>query len=460
MTSRLAWQRSMATRRSRVLALALAILLSAHAPARAGDQGLTGDWGGLRTALSNAGLDLSATYIGETLGNAMGGLHRGTVYEGRLSLGLDVDLGKLAAWPGATFHASAYQIHGHGPSANLVGNFLDVSGIEALPSTRLFTLWLQQRLLGDRLSIRIGQLAMDDEFLISTNAANLVNATFGNPAINYANMTAGGPIYPVAAPGLRARLRASDKLAILAGVFTANPGGSECTVSVQVCDPSGTNFSLSGGALWVGELQYRINQGKSASGLPGTYKLGAWRETGDFADQHLGLDATGAPVSLAAPGAIAPLEHHGDFAVYGVVDQMIWRKVGTEDQGLSAFLRLGGAPPADNFVSFYADGGLSWAGPFAARPDDIAIVGAAYARISPAAASLDHDRAQLAPGYPVRDAETVVELSYIATIRPWWSVQPDLQYIVHPGGHVPNPNDPPAPIADALVIGMRTSLSF
>jgi porin len=41
-----------------------------------------------------------------------------------------------------------------------------------------------------------------------------------------------------------------------------------------------------------------------------------------------------------------------------------------------------------------------------------------------------------------------------------WSLQPDLQYIIHPGGHVPNPLAPVSPIPNATVIGARTILKF
>src|ERR1035438_10031162 len=47
----------------------------------------------------------------------------------------------------------------------------------------------------------------------------------------------------------------------------------------------------------------------------------------------------------------------------------------------------------------------------------------------------------IAPPYPIRDQEVVFEMTYAAQIAPWWIVQPDLQYLVHPGGNVPNPND-------------------
>jgi carbohydrate-selective porin OprB len=39
-------------------------------------------------------------------------------------------------------------------------------------------------------------------------------------------------------------------------------------------------------------------------------------------------------------------------------------------------------------------------------------------------------------------------------------VQPDLQYIVYPGGNVPNPDDPNGTVGNALVAGIRSTLKF
>ncbi|MGH6990777.1 MAG: carbohydrate porin [Stellaceae bacterium] len=47
-------------------------------------------------------------------------------------------------------------------------------------------------------------------------------------------------------------------------------------------------------------------------------------------------------------------------------------------------------------------------------------------------------------------------------MAPWWIIQPDLQYIIHPGGHVPDPNDPTGmtPIKDAFIAGVRSTIKF
>ena len=87
-------------------------------------------------------------------------------------------------------------------------------------------------------------------------------------------------------------------------------------------------------------------------------------------------------------------------------------------------------------------------------------LGFAYVRIGADAAALDRDIALLSPPYPVRDHEVVFEATYAAQIAPWWIVQPDVQYIVHPGGNVPDPNNPNAVIGNAFIAGIRSTIKF
>jgi porin len=425
---------------------------------------LTGDWGGERTALKNDdGVEINLNYIGETLGDVSGGMKHGFVYQGRAELSVDADLGKSLGWNGGLFHVTGYQIQrtSGGIGANFTGSLGDPSNIEARSTTRLFTLWLQQSLLDDKVSVRFGQLAADDEFLTSPTAANLINGTFGWADLMAANLPSGGPAYPLATPGIRVQVNPAPGFSVLAGAFSGNPAGSDCSGDAQACNRHGTTFSLSGGTLWIAEIQYGINQGEQATGLPEIYKLGVWYQNGSFADQHYGLDSSGALVSLASSASVAPENHSGDEGIYAVADRMFWRAT-DKSRSLSGFLRTGVAPSDRNLVSFYADGGLGYAGLIPGRAQDILTFGVSYARISGDAADLDRDQRVFGtPGYPVRDQETVFELSYLAQITPWLTVLPDIQYIAHPGGFAPNPNDPSGgAIPDALVVGVRTSIAF
>src|SRR3954452_784099 len=110
------------------------------------------------------GIKFAATYIGETLGNVSGGLKQSAVYEGRLNLAIDADLQKLVGLQQLTFHANMFQIHGEGLSRNNLQNFMVVSGIEALPSTRLYEAWFEKKWGANQVSLKLGQLAADSEF--------------------------------------------------------------------------------------------------------------------------------------------------------------------------------------------------------------------------------------------------------------------------------------------------------
>src|SRR5260370_12647113 len=86
---------------------------------------LTGDWNGLRSALEKKGLKLGLNYIGEVLGNPVGGVKHGTIYESRLEAVLALDLERAVGWTGRTLPANTYQPPGPGqPATSLCDNQL------------------------------------------------------------------------------------------------------------------------------------------------------------------------------------------------------------------------------------------------------------------------------------------------------------------------------------------------
>jgi len=417
---------------------------------------LTGDWGGARKRLEDSGVSLGAEYIGETLANLSGGLRRGAVYQGRFEMAAELDLEKLAGWRGASIFASAYQIHGHGLSPEFLGNLLVPSNIEAHPATRLFTAWFQRNWDENRLSLRLGQIAADDEFAISDTAAHFINGTFGWFAHTASNLPSGGPAYPLATPGARFAAMPAEDVTVRAAVFSGDPAGRPGAEDPQLHDNSGTTFSLQGGVLAMAEVQVAAHW----AGLPGAYKLGGWYHSGSF--HNLRRDALG--LSLADPASSGvPARHRGDHGIYAVADQMVYRESGSKDRGLSLSLRLGAAPSDRNPVDLYLEASAAYKGPFAGRDGDIAGVAVGYAHISGDLQGLDRDaRAFSGVSTPVHDHETVVELTYIAEIAPWWRVQPDVQLLFHPGGNVAHPGDLTgiATVPDAVVAGVRTRIAF
>ena len=440
------------------------------------------DPGGLRSKLERAGLQLTFTYYGDAFGNPSGGVTQGLGYDGRFGTIIDADLEKLAGWSGASFHASIHQIHGTQFSAVNLQNLATVSGIEAPLSTRLFNLWIEQK-IGNEINVRLGQFSAAQEFLVSQNASLFVNSTFGWPALPAQDLPSGGPAYPEATPAARLTWTPTDHLTVLAAIFNGDPAGPGADNPV-LRDPYGLAFRVNGPPLFIAEFAYAYNQPRSIAqenphqegagprtsqqpvtvpaaigGLPGTVKLGAWLHTGQFADER--FDSQG---GLLAVSGGPPLRHSGNFAVYGMIDQMLWRAAGgSSERELSFFLRALGAPDDRNLIDFYLDTGLTYKGLVASRPDDTIGLGAAYGRVSPLAAANDRDvMAITGMATPIRDYEATIELTYQMQLEKNWSIQPNLQYIVHPGGHVPNPRDPSgvAAITNALVLGARTILKF
>lgn len=60
----------------------------------------------------------------------------------------------------------------------------------------------------------------------------------------------------------------------------------------------------------------------------------------------------------------------------------------------------------------------------------------------------------------MRGSETVVEATYPSKIEPWWELQPDCQYVMVPGGGIPEPDKPGHRIGDAAVFVLRSVVTF
>ena len=129
----------------------------------------------------------------------------------------------------------------------------------------------------------------------------------------------------------------------------------------------------------------------ASPGLTGTLKLGGWHHFGTFDDQHFGIDNR----SLADPLSVGVARtHNGDYGVYGVIDQMLWRLPGDDPKkGIGAFTRFALSPPDRNLISLYADAGINLMGLWDQRPDDKFGIAASFSSLSPDVRELDLEKA-------------------------------------------------------------------
>lgn len=415
--------------------------------------------GKLPNPFTDRGVKFAATYIGETIANTSGGSKQGTIYEGRLNLAVDADLQKLLGLQQLTFHANVFQIHGDGLSRGNLQNFMTVSGIEALPSTRLYEIWFEQKWGKELVSLKAGQLAADSEFFNTKYTDVFTNASMGWPAITSVNLPSGGPSPPLAALGARLAVNISESLSILGAVFNgdaAGPGADD----PQQRNRYGVNFRVNDPPLLLGQVQYSWNNRKGDPRLAGTIKLGGWRHFGGFTDERF----TTAGISVLDPaesGTAATLS--GDYGVWVVAEQQVYRVQGSDDRGTGVFARASSSPSDRNLIDFYTDAGIEFVGLSDERSNDKFGIAIGYAHVSKQARALDFDyRRFINPASSIRSAETLFTVAYQYELQSGWSVQPNVQYIVHPGGGASNPlgPNPGLTLKNAAVVGLRTVVKF
>lgn len=421
---------------------------------------MLGNWGGLRSDWSKRGVDFEFLYGGSMPGNLSGGKKTGAIYQGALMMMLDLDSQKLAGYSGGSFHVSGLWLHGQKPfSDSYIGDLNKVNLLDYPNAARLWEVWYRQKFLNDKLSLKLGELSIDGDFIVpeyygSLGQPSLLNQTFFFPSLPYNLFDIPGlpPHYhglattPLSSPGAVLRYGPADSAYVQAGVYGGNPDRTY----------SGILFPLSAqaGALSFFELGYRLNQGTNQTGLEGSYKIGAYYHTGSFGDVYDGVNwAFYTQAGLPAP---ALREHSGNYGGYLLAEQQLYREQGKTDpakQGLVAFARILGAPSERNLAKMEADGGLVYRGLIPGREWDSIALATSYMALSDDIRRAQRDLNLVAPGtFTVSDAETVIELSYKFQATAWWTFQPSLQHVFHPGGSTA--------IADATVFILQTSLRF
>ena len=414
---------------------------------------LFGDLAGARPAFARIGGTISLTESSEVFALPAGGAARGPGYDGLTTLTVELDTKPALHLDGGLFHVTLLQLHGENISYDDLRVLQTISGVQGDRATRLWELWYQQK-FGEHFDLKLGEQSLDNEFFNHPSAGYFVNAAFGWPILGSLDMPGGGPAYPLAALGVRARAQAGPST-ILAGVFSGAPA-SGSPADPQHANAYGVSFPVRG-ALAIAEAQYATGQGEGE--YAGVYKLGVWYDSLDFADQR--YDATGLPLASPAAGP-TPRRHTGDYGLYAVAEQVVWRGA-EKERTLSLFLRPTLSPQSDrNFVTFGLDGGLALRDPLPGRKDDTLALGFGYERIGAGAVGASVDAAAYNPGVytPKRAYEAVFEATYQYQAAAAIQLQPDLQYIRNPGGGLANPYQPSAKIDDAWVTGLRVNISF
>jgi porin len=390
---------------------------------------LLGDWGGLRSKLEEAGITPRWILITDVAGNPTGGRDQGATQASSTELSLFFDLNKLVGLKGGSIFASFSQRWGHRLSTEYVGNIFSEQQIYGFETFRVIDVSYQQKLLKDRVELRLGRFAQTDDFLVSPyNYGFMSNAFCGNPF---------GILLD--APGMQAytgtwaalgKVKPTKRSHVMAGIYNGDP-------AMRDIKHHGLDFSMRGPLFVMGEVGYTFNGLPGESQRLGNYKVGGWYDHSTLTDFVSGAKKV------------------GSAGFYGLFDQVLL-PFGTpgRNRGFGIFGSVTVA--TDSHVQqlpLYYTAGVSARGLFDARPRDAVSIGIASGYFSNELQRAQQNGRLVPPEGGVQDNETVLEATYRFDLRKGaYFIQPDFQYIVQPGGTGRLPNAP--------VFGAQLGINF
>jgi len=288
---------------------------------------------------------------------------------------------------------------GNGQSIDeLIGSAQGISNIEALSGLRPYEAWLEWQYT-ERSSLKLGLYDVNSEFDV-----NVTGALFINPSQaigpDFSQSGRNGPsIFPTTSLGLRSRHQHGPCAFLLAALDG---------VSGDPDHPSRNSviFGSHDGLLLLAE---------TACARDSTLRVtaGYWRYTAKFDDLNE-ANADGTPV-----------QHSDNHGYYAMVNLPL--RSAEHQTGVNTYVRVGKANAHINVIETYLGAGVVLSGLLPNKQDQLGLA------IGIAVAGDPFRDAQQAQGLSTRRQERITELSYLAPITEWLSLQPDIQHVQHPG---------------------------
>jgi porin len=413
-----------------------------------------GDWWGIRNGLSDDGVNFSLTYTNNIAGNPVGGMSQGATYTDNVGFGIQLDFEKLIGWQGASMIVSGLNRSGTSLSEQYIGNQFTVQQVYGGQTAMFYALLLEQKILDDRVALKIGRFSTGDDFASSPLYwLYMNNGIDGNPQALPVNTAFSA--YPWAVWAARLLVRPTEETEIKLGVYQA---------SDRIFDRAyhGLDWSIrpNDGVLLISQFGWS----------PEFFRRPVAPEAGSTTTKN-----TRSPGSSKKSFAADPLESKGypgnywfgfyfspwsypefgsansaanAYGFYWHADQMIFQESPGSDQGLtlwSAFV----LSPQQNIAKlpFQVNGGLAYKGLIPHRDDDYTIFGVVYGKFSE---NYAESIAVTGAGFP--NYELVFEWGYRIQMTQFAYVQPDVQWVINPGGTGNIPN--------ALVLGAQMGVIF
>ncbi|MDQ8200397.1 carbohydrate porin [Pelagicoccus enzymogenes] len=380
---------------------------------------LSGNWGGARTALADSGIETFAYYTGIFASNVDGGNESDEAYAGGLFFGAKFDLEKKFGWEDTEFAIAGIDRHGRSIDAAVGGQY-SVMQVVGGQTTFLYNVTLEKQFMDDQLSLKFGRMSATDDFcgspFFSYSMNNAVNGQI-RAALFDGVMTS----YPFAVWGARAKYQINETTYAQIGTFQ---------LSESMWDPKnhGTDFAIRG-----------------SDGLSVFTQLN-WNPTLNDRPAHFFVGMNNAFFDMDRFDSNQDREEFVRF--YANADYQVYSESPDSDNGLTLFATLGYTSHDDvAIVPVQSTFGANYRGLFPGRENDSTLFFATYGGFSDVYSKVESEA-----GRSEADYEMVIELAHRFQLSPASYFQPDLQYIVKPGGTGDTDN--------ALVLGFQFGGSF
>lgn len=368
----------------------------------------TGKWFGARPILESHGLTVNSSLLYSPFLKTGGGAYGEASAKGYslFNLGITIDTEKAGLWKGGTFYTLYQRKTGYGlagPAGGAMGDWMDFDGWDARQINQISECYYQQKLFNNKIRLKVGKQDANNDFGYLNSGWDFINLAFS------VIPTVPMPTYPDQSTfGFVSEINPQGWLSIRNGIYSKDNAPFNIT-----------------------ELEIKSNIKK----LPGRYSIGAW----EMSDRN-GLSVVS---SMDSSGNVYYNNFNRNFGMYAQFEQMVYKEKKDDKndiQGLVVFGQFGLSPSTKNDMCRYVSGGLHYVGLIPKRDNDkagIAVGSGTFAK------RLGDITSQIGD-------ETSIEAFYKLQLTPWLYLQPDVQFIMNPGGAYSN----------SVAIGLRSVITF
>ena len=405
---------------------------------------LLGEWPGIRSKLSDLGINVSITGVDEAVLNLSGGERRIAQEAGQVALQAEFDLQKSLGLKGTSVLVTLVDRWGRDaatdagiPALQLLNEVFGRGNI-----LRLEEFAWKQQWFDDRIVTTIGRLAFGDEFF--SYPCDFINLTFcpGQAGNLVGNYIYNWPVSQWAAVG---QVNFGSQGYFKAGIFDSNPAYLNTTPNPALW-PTAPEDSQ--GVIVPAEVAWTPKFGA----LQGSYQVGGWWN--NSAAPNVATSINGEPILVSG---LPALPGHGRYGFSTVLQQQLTHDPANADpkNGLNAFVLATYADRRTSMLDYQIFWGVVQYGLGPWRPKDgfgIA-VGTTHVNPNVADAQILANTLGVGPGY-VQRSEYVTEAWYGWQAARWLNLKLDAQYVITPGGYTTPTN------RNAFVLGVRTTIAF